>query len=152
MPLQNICCTWRSTSHLPLLALKKKAKNFKSDLIFSRYVYSRFTIKDCSSSRFRESTSITSITIHNGFSAHHDSWITKMFHHGVTKTNISSPTPCSNAAYGQTYFKTFFLYLYVRVSATQVCTRAVVRKIHKDKHQVGALIGVPQLWPLLQPN
>ena len=32
-----------------------------------------------------------------------------MFHHGVTKTNISSPTPCSNATYGQTYFKTLFL-------------------------------------------
>ena len=70
----------------------------------------------------------------------------------VTKTNISSPTPSSNAAYGQTYFKTFFLYLYVRVSATQVCTGAVVRQTHKDKHQAGALIGVPQLYPLLHPN
>ena len=130
---------------------KAKQKNCLSELTSSRYVYSRFTIKDCSSSRLRGSTSITSITIHNGFSAHHDSWITKMFHHGVTKTNISSPTHCSNAAYGQTHFKTFFLYLYVRAS-TQVCTRAAVRQIHKDKHQAGALIGVPQLWPLLHSN
>ena len=36
----------------------------------------------------------------------------------------------------------FFLYLYVRAS-TQVCTGAVVKQIHKDKHQAGALIGVP---------
>ena len=120
MLLQNICCTWRSTSRLLLLAekIKQNKENCLSDLTSLMYVYSRFKIKDCSSSRLRESTSITSITIHNGFSAHHDSWITKMFHHRVTKTNISSPTPCSNAAYGQTYFKTCFLHLYVRVSAT----------------------------------
>ena len=36
----------------------------------------------------------------------------------------------------------FFLYLYVGVS-TQVCTGAVVKQIHKDKHQAGALIMVP---------
>ena len=30
IPLQTICCTWRSTSRLPLLALKKKQKILKS--------------------------------------------------------------------------------------------------------------------------
>ena len=98
---------------LALAGWKNKAKqrNCLSDLISSMFVYSRFIIKDCSSLRFRESTSIT---IHNGFSAHHDSWMTKMFHHGVKKTKISSPTPCSKTAYGQTYFKTFLLDLYVQ--------------------------------------
>ena len=67
----------------------KKTLYIKSDLISSKYVYSQLTIKDCSSSRFRESTSIT---VHNGFSAHHDSLTTKMLDHGVTKKS-SPPTP-----------------------------------------------------------
>ena len=66
----------------------KKTLYIKSDLISSKYVYSQLTIKDCSSSRFRESTSIT---VHNGFSAHHDSLTTKMLDHGVTKKG-SPPT------------------------------------------------------------
>ena len=67
----------------------KKTLYIKSDLISSKYVYSQLTIKDCSSSRFRESTSIT---VHNGFSAHHDSLTTKMLDHGVTKKG-SPPQP-----------------------------------------------------------
>ena len=67
----------------------KKTLYIKSDLISSKYVYSQLTIKDCSSSRFRESTSIT---VHNGFSAHHDSLTTKMLDHGVTKKG-SPPHP-----------------------------------------------------------
>ena len=67
----------------------KKTLYIKSDLISSKYVYSQLTIKDCSSSRFRESTSIT---VHNGFSAHHDSLTTKMLDHGVTKKG-SPPSP-----------------------------------------------------------
>ena len=69
----------------------KKTLYIKSDLISSKYVYSQLTIKDCSSSRFRESTSIT---VHNGFSAHHDSLTTKMLDHGVTKKGSPpQPTP-----------------------------------------------------------
>ena len=66
----------------------KKTLYIKSDLISSKYVYSQLTIKDCSSSRFRESTSIT---VHNGFSAHHDSLTTKMLDHGVTKKGSPHP-------------------------------------------------------------
>ena len=122
------CCTWRSTSRLPLLAEKKQNKKtlfIKSDLISSKYVYSQLTIKDCSSSRFRESTSIT---VHNGFSAHHDSLTTKMLDHGVTKKSSPHPPfpfPVQIQRIGK-YIYTFFLYLYVRLS-TQVCTRTVVR-------------------------
>ena len=66
----------------------KKTLYIKSDLISSKYVYSQLTIKDCSSSRFRESTLIT---VHNGFSAHHDSLTTKMLDHGVTKKGPPPP-------------------------------------------------------------
>ena len=147
MPLQNKCCPWRSTSRLPLLAeLKSKKKklftrlNFFNVCVFAWYL--RFIIKDCSSLRFRESTSIT---LHNGVSEHHDSWKTKMLDHGATK--IIPPLPqlpvqiqCIKCIYVKHF--SFFLYLYVRAS-TQVCTGAVVKQIHKDKHQAGALIGVP---------
>ena len=68
----------------------KKTLYIKRDLISSKYVYSQLTIKDCSSSRFRESTSIT---VHNGFSAHHDSLATKMLDHGVTKKGSPPPSP-----------------------------------------------------------
>ena len=68
----------------------KKTLYIKSDLISSKYVYSQLTIKDCSSSRFWESTSIT---VHNGFSAHHDSLTTKMLDHGVTKKGSPTPPP-----------------------------------------------------------
>ena len=34
-----------------------------------------------------------------------------MFHHWVTKTKISSPTPCSNTAYGQTYLNIFLVFI-----------------------------------------
>ena len=115
----------------------KKTLYIKSDLISSKYVYSQLTIKDCSSSRFRESTSIT---VHNGFSAHPDSLTTKMLDHGVTKKGSPPfPFPVQIQRVGK-YIYTFFLYLYVRLS-TQVCTRTVVRQIHKDKHQAEALIG-----------
>ena len=108
----------------------KKTLYIKSDLISSKYVYSQLTIKDCSSSRFRESTSIT---VHNGFSAHHDSLTTKMLDHGVTKKGSPHPPtppppfpfPVQIQRIGK-YIYTFFLYLYVRLS-TQVCTRTVVR-------------------------
>ena len=103
----------------------KKTLLIKSDLISSKYVYSQLTIKDCSSSRFRESTSITR---HNGFSAHHDSLTTKMLDHGVTKKSSPHPPfpfPVQIQRIGK-YIYTFFLYLYVRLS-TQVCTRTVVR-------------------------
>ena len=64
------------SSRLSLLAEKKEAKKkkrlfIKSDLISSMYVYSRFTIKDCSSSQFSGSrlqsqhiTIFQHITIH----------------------------------------------------------------------------------------
>ena len=106
----------------------KKTLLIKSDLISSKYVYSQLTIKDCSSSRFRESTSIT---VHNGFSAHHDSLTTKMLDHGVTKKKLPPtapppfPFPFQIQRIGK-YIYTFFLYLYVRLS-TQVCARTVVR-------------------------
>ena len=108
----------------------KKTLFIKSDLISSKYVYSQLTIKDCSSSRFRESTSIT---VHNGFSAHHDSLTTQMLDHGVTKKGSPHPPtppppfpfPVQIQRIGK-YIYTFFLYLYVRLS-TQVCTRTVVR-------------------------
>ena len=106
----------------------KKTLYIKSDLISSKYVYSQLTIKDCSSSRFRESTSIT---VHNGFSAHHDSLTTKMLDHGVTKKGSPPqppppfPFPVQIQRIGK-YIYTFFLYLYVRLS-TQVCTRTVLR-------------------------
>ena len=103
----------------------KKTLYIKSDLISSKYVYSQLTIKDCSSSRFRESTLIT---VHNGFSAHHDSLTTKMLDHGVTKKSSPHPPfpfPVQIQRIGK-YIYTFFLYLYFRLS-TQVCTRTVVR-------------------------
>ena len=90
----------------------KKTLYIKSDLISSKYVYSQLTIKDCSSSRFRESTSITR---HNGFSAHHDSLTTKMLDHGVTKKSSPPhpppplPLPCSNTAYWQIYLYVFLV-------------------------------------------
>ena len=92
----------------------KKTLFIKSDLISSKYVYSQLTIKDCSSSRFRESTSIT---VHNGFSAHHDSLTTKMLDHGVTKKGSPHPPtpppplplPCSNTAYWQIYLYVFLV-------------------------------------------
>ena len=97
----------------------KKTLYIKSDLISSKYVYSQLTIKDCSSSRFRESTSIT---VHNGFSAHHDSLTTKMLDHGVTKKGSPPhppppppppppplPLPCSNTAYWQIYLYVFLV-------------------------------------------
>ena len=70
----------------------KKTLYIKSDFISSKYVYSQLTIKDCSSSRFRESTSIT---VHNGFSAHPDSLTTKMLDHGVTKKKLPPSLPPS---------------------------------------------------------
>ena len=49
MPLQNKCCTGRSTLRLPLLAERKKQKkNCLNDLISSMYVYS-FGIHDSQS-------------------------------------------------------------------------------------------------------
>ena len=86
----------------------KKTLFIKSDLISSKYVYSQLTIKDCSSSRFRESTSIT---VHDGFSAHHDSLTTKMLDHGVTKKGSRRPLPlpCSNTAYWQIYLYVFLV-------------------------------------------
>ena len=71
-------------------------------------MYSQLTIKDCSSSRFRESTSIT---VHNGFTAHHDSLTTKMLDHGVSKKGSPHPLPlpCSNTAYWQIYLYVFLV-------------------------------------------
>ena len=85
----------------------KKTLYIKSDLISSKYVYSQLTIKDCSSSRFRQSTSIT---VHNGFSAHPDSLTTKMLDHEVTKKGSPPiPLPCSNTAYWQIYLYVFLV-------------------------------------------
>ena len=123
--------------------LKKKAKT-KSFIIC---VFTIHWIKDidCSSSRFRESTSIK---IPNGFSTFYDSWTTKMLDRRVS----FPPLPVQiQLVYGQTSFDFSCIWVYVRV-CTQVCTRAVVTQIHKGKHQAGALIGVPQLWLLLQLN
>ena len=142
MPLQNICCTCRSNSRSPLLP-EKKAKTLSLNIC----VFTIHWIKDidCSSSRFRESTSIT---IPNGFWTFYDSWTTKMLDRRVS----FPPLPVQiQLVYEQTSFDFSCIWVYVRVS-TQVCTRAVVTQIHKDKHQAGALIGVPQLWPMLQLN
>ena len=76
------------------------------------YVYSRFTVKDCSSSQFsgsrlqsQHTTIFQHITIHRQQK--------KVLDHGVTKMSppppTPPPTPCSNTAYGQTYLNIFLV-------------------------------------------
>ena len=101
----------------PCWTKKKKPKKrlfSKSDLISSMYVYSRFTIKDCSSSQFsgsrfqsQHTTTFQHITIHRQKKC----WITgsQKWAPPPTPPPPSFPTPCSNTASGETYLNIFLV-------------------------------------------
>ena len=112
---------------------KKKRLFIKSDLISSMYVYSRFTIKDCSSSQFsgsrlqsQHTTIFQHITIHR---QQKKCWITE------SHKWAPPPAPCSNTAYGQTYLNIFL------VSAVCWCIYAGLHQSSSKANSQGQASG-----------
>ena len=86
---------------------KKKRLFIKSDLISSMYVYSRFTVKDCSSSQFsgsrlqsQHTTIFQHITIHRQQK--------KVLDHGVTKMSPPPPHPSPNSLFKYSVWANIF--------------------------------------------
>ena len=106
MPLQDICCTWRSTSRLPLLAEKKS----KKETVYLKWLnFFNVCVFTTHNQRFEQFAFQEVQFSHNTQRFFNISGFIDNKNVGTRGHKNKLPPPCSNTAYGQTYLNIFLV-------------------------------------------